>query len=92
MNGAAPPDFDSGPLTRGPYPTAKVADALLRPHQCSGLYDAQGAAPILEAQERVDPWLTAVIDGRLSALPVPGDVATAFAVIESCDVVTGDRQ
>lgn len=102
LHGAAPLDFDptliraekdSGTDDRGAgsYTPAGVVAALLRPHQCAEVFTAQQAPLILDAQDRVRPWLEAVLADRVPARLVPDDVQAAFEVIEHCDVVTGNR-
>lgn len=90
LDGAAPLDFDPGALTDLGYPTFNIVSALLRPHECRGLFDAQASVPILEAQAHVDPWLTGVVEGRRSPTPVPEDIEKAFTVITDCEVFTGE--
>lgn len=103
LHGAAPLDFDPALLHEGPghdgledprsdvYAQPGVVAALLRPHQCRELFNAEQALAILNAQDRVRPWLQAVLEERTAARPVPTAVQTAFTVIESCDVMTTDR-
>lgn len=91
LEGAAPLDFDPSGLANGrEYEPNRIASALLRPHQCKGLFDAEDSVPILAAQSMVTPWLVDVVSGQRSGRPVPTEVLTAFSTIENCDVYTGD--
>ncbi|WP_432507595.1 hypothetical protein [Kineococcus arenarius] len=95
LDGAAPLDFDPTLIhhTEGgtaSYARSGVLAALLRPHQCREVFTAQRAPLILDAQDRVRPWLDAVLAGQTPARPVPTAVQSAFDVIADCDVVTGN--
>lgn len=90
LGDSAPLDFDPASLRQGAYPSGRVVAALLRPHECKALFDAEQALPLLEAQERLTPWLLHVVEGRRSAQPVPPDVVADFSAITECDVFTGD--
>ncbi|MGL5865076.1 MAG: hypothetical protein ACRCYX_04275 [Dermatophilaceae bacterium] len=90
LDGAAPLDFDPAALDDGEYDPTNVVDALLRPHECRELFDAEAAVPVLLAQERTVPWLREVIDGRRAAVPTPVEVSRDFATILNCDVYTGN--
>lgn len=91
LNGAAPLDFDPAGLSSPQgYPLSGVVAALLRPHQCRGLFDAQQSVPLLEAQHRISPWLEDVVSGRRPGQPVPPAVLDDFSTITSCDVFSGD--
>jgi hypothetical protein len=92
LDGAAPLDFDPAFIRGDRYDRGAVARALLRPHQCRELFDAAGSVRILDAQDRILPWLTAVLDGSTQARPVPPIVRTSFEVIQTCSPMTGDLQ
>lgn len=91
LHGAAPLDFDPAFIRGDHYDRGATALALLRPHQCRELFDAAGSVAILNAQDRILPWLTAVLDDEV-ALPIPAAVQSAFEVIETCSPMTGDLQ
>jgi len=88
LDGAAPLDFDPAFIRGSRYSDDAVARILARPHQCQEMFDATGSVPILDAQDRVVPWLRAVLSGQTSARPVPPEIETAFKVIEDCTPMT----
>lgn len=90
LAGAAPLDFDPADVHGGRYSDEAVARALVRPHQCTGLFEASSAEPLLEAQDVMVPWLLRVLAGQQAASPVPPNVATAFQSIEDCRQMTWD--
>jgi hypothetical protein len=90
LNGSAPLDFDPAHVHQGSYDSDALAEALMRPHTCADLFDAEDAIPILDAQDRVRPWMLAVLQGNRPALPVPDYVTDAFATIQNCSVFAGD--
>jgi hypothetical protein len=90
LDGAAPLDFDPAFIQGTRYAPGAVAQALVRPHQCRELFGATSAIPLLKAQDRVVPWLQAVLVGRASARPVPADVESSFQLIEHCTPMTGN--
>lgn len=92
LGSAAPLDFDPAYLRDGAYDNGAVARALVRPHQCEGLFDASAAVPLLDAQDVVLPWLQGVLNSGRRPAQVPPPVLAAFDVIESCTVRTTDLQ
>ena len=90
LDGAAPLDFDPADVHNDRYDNDAVARALVRPHQCSELFVASSAEPLLQAQDVVIPWLLQVLAGETAATPVPDDVSLAFARIQNCRPMTGD--
>ncbi len=82
LNGAAPLDFDPAFIRGDRYDPGAIARILARPYTCRALYEAASAAPILDAEDQVVPWLQAVLSGKAPARPVPDQVASSFEVME----------
>jgi hypothetical protein len=90
LDGAAPLDFDPAFIRGSQYDEGAVARALVRPHQCRDLFDPTLSVPILDAQDRVLPWLEAVLRGQTPSRPVPQQVQSSFDVIQECATMTDD--
>lgn len=90
LHGSAPLDFDPAFIRGNRYDKGAIAQALVRPHQCLDLFDATRSVPILDAQDRVQPWLKAVLSGETQPHPVPPVVASSFKVVANCAPMTGN--
>jgi hypothetical protein len=88
LGGAAPLEFNPEEIHNGRYSNVALAGALLRPHQCTELFSSLAGGPLMEAQDRIRPWLLQVLARETAAVPVPAEVSSAFELIEHCRPMT----